>query len=74
MNDQEDRIKQREALENAYDNFVEPYVNQFIIEVNAQPSPSIDVTLPGFCCVSGWLVLTLLYCFWMRYRSPIKTF
>lgn len=74
MNDQEDRIKQREALENAYDNFVEPYVNQFIIEVNAQPSPSIDVTLPGFGCVSGWLVLTLLYCFWMRYRSPIKTF
>jgi len=74
MNDQEDRIKQREALENAYDNLVEPYVNQFIIEVNAQPSPSIDVTLPGFCVVSGWLVLTLLYYFWMRYRSPIKTF
>jgi hypothetical protein len=74
MNDQEDRIKQREALENAYDNFVEPYVNQFIIEVNTQPSPSIDVTLPGFCVVSGWLVLTLLYCVWMRYRSPIKRF
>jgi hypothetical protein len=65
MNTQEDKIKQREALEDAYDNFVQPYVNQFI-EVNAQSLPNIDVTLPGFCCVSGWLVLTLLYCFWMR--------
>jgi hypothetical protein len=74
MDTTQDRIKQREALENAYDNFVEPYVNQFIIEVNAQPSPSIDVTLPGFCVVSGWLILTLLYCFWMRWRSPIKRF
>ena len=74
MDTTQDRIKQREALENAYDNFVEPYVNQFIIEVNAQHSPSIDVTLPGLGCVSGWLVLTLLYCFWMRWRSPIKRF
>jgi len=73
MNDQEDRIKQREALEDAHDNFVQPYINQ-LTEVNAQSLPDIDVALPGFCCVSGWLVLTLLYCFWMRWRSPIKTF
>ena len=73
MNDQEDRIKQREALEDAHDNFVQPYVNQ-LIEVNAQSLPNIDVALPGFCCVSGWLVLTLLYCFWMRYRSRLKRF
>ena len=73
MNDQEDRIKQREALEDAHDNFVQPYVNQFI-EVNAQSLPSIDVTLPGFVCTLAWLGLTLLYCFRMRYRSPIKTF
>lgn len=68
MNDREDRIKQREALEDAYDNFVEPYINQ-LIEVNAQSSPNIDVAFSGFCYASGWLVLTLLYCFWMRSRG-----
>lgn len=68
MNDQQDRIKQREALENAHDNFVQPHINQ-LIEVNAQSLPTIPVAFPGFCCVSGWLVLTLLYCFWMRRRG-----
>jgi hypothetical protein len=67
MATQEDRIKQREALEDAFDNFVQPHIDR-LIEVNAQPSPNIDVALPGFCYVSGWLVLVVLYCFWTRYR------
>ncbi|MEG4282361.1 hypothetical protein QUB68_04475 [Microcoleus sp. A006_D1] len=68
MATQEDRIKQREALEDAHGNFVEPYINQ-LIEVNAQSLPNIDVALPGLCYVSGWLALVLLYCFWMRSRG-----
>jgi len=67
MNDQQDKIKQREALEDAYDNFVEPYINQ-LIEVNAQSLPNIDVAFSGLCCASGWLLLTMLYCVWMRWR------
>ncbi|MCT7952918.1 hypothetical protein NG798_24260 [Ancylothrix sp. C2] len=65
MNDQQDKLKQREALENAYDNFVQPYIKQ-LIEVNPQSLPNIDVAFPGFCCASGWLALTLLYCVWLR--------
>ena len=68
MDSQTEKIKQREALENAYDNFVQPYLNQ-LTEVNAQSVPDIYVAFPGFCCVSGWLVLTLLYCFWLRGRG-----
>lgn len=68
MNDQQDKIKQREALENAYTNFVEPHVNQ-LIEVNVQPIPETPVTFSGFYCVSGWLLLTMLYCMWMRWRN-----
>ena len=71
MATQEDRIKQREALEDAHGNFVEPYINQ-LIEVNVQSSPNIDVVLPGFCYVSGWLVLVVFYCFWTRYRMLLK--
>ncbi len=67
METQQDKLKQREALENAYDNFVQPYVNQ-LIEVNAQSLPTIPVAFSGFCCASGWLLLTMLYCVWMRSR------
>jgi hypothetical protein len=73
MATQEDRIKQREALEDAHDNFVQPHIEQ-LTEVNTQSLPNIDVALPGFCYVSGWLVLVIFYCFWTRWRSPIKTF
>jgi hypothetical protein len=62
------KIKDREALENAYTNFVEPHVNQ-LIEIDAQSLPSIPVVNSGFYCVSGWLVLTLLYCVWMRWQQ-----
>ncbi|MGE5660304.1 MAG: hypothetical protein ACM37W_27250 [Actinomycetota bacterium] len=68
MDTQQDKLKQREALENAYDNFVQPYINQ-VIEVNAQSLPNIPVAFPGFCCASGWLALTLLYCVWMHWRG-----
>jgi hypothetical protein len=59
------KFKQREALENAYTNFVEPYVNQ-LIEVNSQPLPTTPVAFPCFCCASVWLLLTLLYCLWAK--------
>ncbi|SKB13714.1 conserved hypothetical protein [Planktothrix sp. PCC 11201] len=68
MDSQQDKIKDREALENAYTNFVEPHVNQ-LIEIDAQSLPTIPVVHSGFYCVSGWLLLTLLYCFWMRWRT-----
>jgi hypothetical protein len=67
MDTQQDKLKQREALENAYGNFVEPYINQ-LMEVNTQSLPIIPVAFSGFCCASGWLVLTLLYCAWIRSR------
>ena len=65
MNDQQDKLKQREALENAYDNFVQPYIKH-LIEVNPQSLPTIPAAFPGFCCVSGWLLLTFLYCVWIK--------
>jgi hypothetical protein len=65
-----DKIKQREALENAYGNFVEPYINQ-AIAVNMQSLPT-TVAVPGFYCASGWLLLTILYCVWMRWRKESK--
>jgi len=68
MNPQQEKIKQREPLENAYDNFVQPHINQ-LIEVNAQSLPTIPVTPSCFYCASGWLLLTLLYCVWMRWRK-----
>ena len=68
MDTQQEKIKQREALEDAYDNFVEPYINQ-VIAVNSQSLPNIDVAFPGFCCASGWLVLTMLYCVYMRCQN-----
>ena len=67
MDTQQDKLKQREALENAYGNFVEPYVNQ-VIAINAQSLSNIPVAFSGFCCASGWLLLTMLYCVWMRWQ------
>ncbi|WP_072160596.1 hypothetical protein [Planktothricoides raciborskii] len=62
MDSQQSKWKQRQALENCYSNFVEPYVNQFI-EVNTQSLPDVPVTsYSGLCFTSGWLLLTLLCC------------
>jgi hypothetical protein len=69
MDSQQSKWKQRAALENCYTNWVEPYVNQFI-EVNTQSLPTVPVTsYSELCCTSGWLLLTLLYCLWMRWRG-----
>jgi hypothetical protein len=68
MTAQEDKIKQREALENAYDNFVQPYIHQ-LIEIKDQSLPTAPVAISGLCCASGWLALTLFYCAWMRSQS-----
>ncbi|NET88776.1 MAG: hypothetical protein F6K45_11895 [Kamptonema sp. SIO1D9] len=62
------KIKQREALENAYGNFVEPHVNQWM-ELNTQSLSEVPVTSSGFYCVSGWLLLTVFYCVWMRFKK-----
>ncbi len=59
------KFKQRAALENAYTNFVEPYVNQ-LIEVNPQSLPTTPVAFPCFCTASVWLLVTLLYCLWVK--------
>ncbi len=72
MDTQQIRIKQREALENAHGNFVEPHINQIIV-VNTQPLPTIPATPYGFIAISGWLVLTLICsCAWMRSKPSIK--
>jgi hypothetical protein len=62
--DTQQKIKDREALENAHGNFVEPYIHQ-LIEVKAQSLPT-TVAISGFCCASAWLALTLFYCAWIR--------
>jgi hypothetical protein len=69
MDSQQDKWKKREALENCYTNWVEPHVNQ-LIEVNPQSLPATPVTsYSGLCCTSAWLLLTLLYCLWMRWQA-----
>lgn len=62
-----DKIKQREALENAYSNFVEPHVMQLQLrEVDATPKPPVTVATWGCCFTLGWLLLVLFYCFRQR--------
>lgn len=61
MNELQQKLKEREALENAYGNFVEPHINQWIAlstqTITTPPNPHI-----GLYCTSGWLLLTLIYC------------
>lgn len=63
-----EKVKQREALENAYTNFVEPQVNQQI-EVPVHPLPPPPVNSSVCCSVCGWLLLTLLYFLCIGYRN-----
>lgn len=56
-----EKVKQREALENAYTNFVEPQVNQQI-EIPVHPLPTPPVNSSVCYSVCGWLLLTLVYC------------
>ncbi|MBO0348315.1 hypothetical protein J0895_04185 [Phormidium pseudopriestleyi FRX01] len=60
-----DKIKQRQALEDAYSNFVEPYLNQRI-EVKLESSCSVAVSPVGFYYASAWLLLVMLYAFLRR--------
>ncbi len=59
------KLKQREALENAHSNFVEPHINQ-IISIDPNPLPTISPAPYGFYFVSVWIGLTLLYCVWLH--------
>lgn len=68
MDSQQVKIKQRQALENAYGNLVEPYVKQ-VIEVPPQTLATASVAFPCFCCTSVWLLLTFWYCVRMRGRG-----
>ncbi|WP_286167583.1 hypothetical protein, partial [Limnospira platensis] len=60
----QDKFKQRAALEDAYSNFVEPYVNQ-VMEIHLNSfleTPPVPVMFAGLGCVSGCLLLTVVYC------------
>ena len=65
-----DKIKQREALENAHGNFVEPHINQFIA-VNSQSLTTIPINPPGLYCTSAWLFLALGYCAWLYFLKRL---
>jgi hypothetical protein len=60
-----DKIKQRQALEDAYSNFVEPHIIQ-LLEVKVESVTTVPVTSAGLGCVSGWLLLVMLYSILMR--------
>ncbi|MGL4503062.1 MAG: hypothetical protein ACRCU2_28630 [Planktothrix sp.] len=65
MLNQQYKIKQRQALEDAYSNFVEPYLHQGI-EVKLESSSPVAVSPVGVYYASGWLLLVMLYFIWMR--------
>ena len=66
--EQTNKIKQRESLENAYGNLVEPYVKQ-VIEVPPPALATASVAFPCFCTASVWLLLTFWCCVRMRGRG-----
>lgn len=76
MDTQRNRIKQqqqalrqqRQALEDAYTNFVEPQVNQQI-EIPVHPLPTPPVNSSVCYSVCGWLLLTLVYCLCIGCRN-----
>ncbi len=70
MNTQELRIRQREALENAHGNFVEPHINQFIA-VNNQSLPVTPINPSGLYCTSVWLVLAVGYVAWLYFLKRL---
>ncbi len=71
MSDQQDKWKQRQALESCYSNFVEPYVSQWIA-VQDGSGLTVPVAYSGFCCASGWLLLTAVFCIFMRWREGAR--
>lgn len=67
MDELKQKHKQREALENAYTNFVEPHINQQIT-VQIDSVQEMPIAATEFGCVSGWLLFTVVYCLWVRWR------
>lgn len=65
-NPQQDKLKQREALENAYGNFVEPHFTSLVV-VRPESSEIAPLTPAATGCTSGWLLLTLVYCLGLRW-------
>ena len=65
MDELQRKIKHRQAMEDAYSNFVEPYLHQGI-EVKLESSSSVAVSPVGVYCVSGWLLFVMLYSILMR--------
>jgi len=74
MDEVKDKFKQREALENAYSNFVEPHVNRLIeVKVDAATVTPVNPVFPiCFYSVSIWLLLTVVYCLSTRLRMTRK--
>lgn len=65
--EQGNKKQQRESLENAYTNFVEPHVNQLqLLEVDATPKPPVTVSAWGCYFTLSWLLLVFIYCFRQR--------
>ncbi len=63
-NPQHSKLKQREALENAYSNFVEPHLTS---TVPLAPNAIAPLTPTVAGCTSGWLLLTVVYCLGLRW-------
>lgn len=61
MDELEQKLKEREALEGAYGTLVEPYVNQHSV-IRSDAVENIAVDGMGVFCASAWLVLTVVYC------------
>lgn len=65
MKEQEDKFRQREALENLGTNWVDPHIQQ-LTSVPSHTPPTIPThPVVGFGCAAGWLLVTLVYC-WMK--------
>jgi hypothetical protein len=58
------RLKQREALENAFDCWVDPYLSE-AIEVKSELMTSEVVVPTAVYPLLGWLLLVMLSCVWM---------
>ncbi|MGL4502004.1 MAG: hypothetical protein ACRCU2_23260 [Planktothrix sp.] len=65
MDELQRKFKQRQALEDAYSNFVEPHINQFL-EVKVESMTTVPVTSASLVYASGWLLLVMLYSILMR--------
>ncbi|MBP0028341.1 hypothetical protein [Roseofilum sp. Guam] len=71
MEEQLDKFRQREALENLGTNWVDPHIQQ-LTSVPSHTLPTIPAhPVVGFGCASGWLLVTFVYC-WMKRKIDGK--